>query len=155
MQVNYPEQLDLFPDGRTKEDWNNGNPGFGLGAMELELILSALEKIVGANDLQDKTSLLYRVKKLVESVESIEALLNQSVRTDASPTFVDVNATGVLKVDGTQVVGNQQASWQAMSGTPNTESLYDVSTVTLAQLAARVKGIQDALATHGLILEDI
>jgi len=162
MQVNYPDQLDFFPDGRTKEDWNNGNPGFGIGPIELELILSALETIVGANDLQDKTSLQYRliqaetiISQLSLVISALSALVNQDVKTTASPTFVDVNATGVLKVDGTQVVGNQQSNWQPMGGTPNTQSLYDVSTVTLAQLAARVKGIQDALATHGMILEDI
>ena len=95
------------------------------------------------------------MRLLAEKIKALEGKINQDVRTTASPTFVDVNATGVLKVDGIQVVGPQQANWQPMSGTPNTQSLYDVSTVTLVQLAARVKGIQDVLAVHGLILEDI
>lgn len=96
--------------------------------------------------LQDAKAVL---RIVAERVKALESNIDQSVKTTASPSFAAV------KVGGTQVVGAQQASWQAMSGTPNKESLYDVSTVTQVQIAARLKAIQDVLATHGLILEDI
>jgi hypothetical protein len=39
----------------------------------------------------------------------------------------------------------------AMTGTANRATAYDTSTVTLVQLAERVKALQDDLTTHGLI----
>jgi hypothetical protein len=38
-----------------------------------------------------------------------------------------------------------------MTGTPNKAATYDVATVTLAQLAARVAQLQAILTAHGLI----
>lgn len=53
--------------------------------------------------------------------------------------------------DGSKVVGARDTGWTAMTGTTNKATVYDTSTVTLAQLAARVASLQAALTTHGLI----
>ena len=42
-------------------------------------------------------------------------------------------------------------TYQYPGNTANKVTAYDTTTVTLAQLAARVKSLQDALTTHGLI----
>lgn len=62
----------------------------------------------------------------------------------------NVQATS-YKVGANQVVGARQTGWSAMTGTANIATAYDTSTVTLAQLAARVLSIQAAITTHGLI----
>jgi hypothetical protein len=58
---------------------------------------------------------------------------------------------GALQVGGVQVVAARNTGWAAMTGTPNKATVYDVSTVTLAQLAARVAQLQAVLTSHGLI----
>jgi hypothetical protein len=59
----------------------------------------------------------------------------------------------VYKVGGIQVIGARKAGWATATGTA-TRSAFDTSTVTLAQLAERVKALIDDLhgaAGHGLI----
>jgi hypothetical protein len=56
-----------------------------------------------------------------------------------------------LRIDNVQVVGPRNTGWVAMTGTADESSVFDTSTVTLVQLAQRVKALQDALTTHGLI----
>ena len=46
--------------------------------------------------------------------------------------------TGVISVDGTQVVGNRDTGWTAMTGTPNEATAYATGSITLVQLAERV-----------------
>jgi hypothetical protein len=60
-------------------------------------------------------------------------------------------ATGEYRVNGTKVVGARDTGWTAMTGTANENTSYATGTITLVQLAERVKAIQDALTTHGLI----
>lgn len=55
------------------------------------------------------------------------------------------------QVSGTQVVGARNTGWSAMTGSTNKATVYDTSTVTLAQLAGRVMALQAALTAHGLI----
>lgn len=62
-----------------------------------------------------------------------------------------VNADGGLTVSSTQVVGARNTGWTAMTGTTDKSAALATSTVTLAQLAARVKTLQDTLTTHGLV----
>lgn len=50
-----------------------------------------------------------------------------------------------------QVVGSRVTGYTAMTNTKNKVTSYDTTTITLAQLAARVGQIQDDLTTHGLI----
>lgn len=56
-----------------------------------------------------------------------------------------------LVFNGTQVVGVRNTGWTAMTGSSNKASVFDTATVTLPELAQRVKTIQDALTQHGLI----
>jgi hypothetical protein len=55
------------------------------------------------------------------------------------------------RVNGTQVVGSRQTGYVGITGTANRGTSYDTSTITLAQLAQRVKALQDDFTTHGLI----
>lgn len=52
---------------------------------------------------------------------------------------------------GTKVVGARETGYIAMTGTANKATVYDVATVTLPQLAARVAALQASITTHGLI----
>ena len=63
---------------------------------------------------------------------------------------VNVPAFGQYRVDGTKVVGARETGWYAATGTAST-STFATSTVTLEQLAQRVKALIDSLMTHGLI----
>ena len=62
-----------------------------------------------------------------------------------------INATTSFMQNGTKVIGAQQTGWVAMTGAADSGTAYDVATITTAQLASRVKSIQSALTTHGLI----
>ena len=63
-----------------------------------------------------------------------------------------LNITGSLSILGTQVVTARRTGYtNAMAGTANTATAYNTATITLVQLAERVKAIQDSLTTHGLI----
>lgn len=62
-----------------------------------------------------------------------------------------INITSSLDRNGVQVLGARETGWTAMTGTGDKASSFDTSTVTLADLAERVKALQDALTTHGLI----
>lgn len=55
------------------------------------------------------------------------------------------------KINGNQVVGVRSTGWAAMTGSADKATVYAVGSVTLPQLAGRVKALQDALTTHGLI----
>lgn len=90
--------------------------------------------------------------------------IGQEVATTSDVTFDDINATGVYKVDGTQVVTNQQSAITSLTdstgGTAN-DTLIDVATAAIADpakindnfadVAAKVDAILAALRTHGLI----
>lgn len=62
----------------------------------------------------------------------------------------DINTTAALLRDGTQVVTARQTGWGAPTGTA-TRTTFATSTVTLSELAERVKGLIDDTTTHGLI----
>ena len=47
----------------------------------------------------------------------------------------------------------EKTGWEAMGGTA-TRTTFDTSTITLVQLAQRVKALTDDLITHGLIGAD-
>ncbi len=57
---------------------------------------------------------------------------------------------GVYRVDGVKVVGNRVTGWNAATGTPSRAS-FDAGTVTVGQLAQRLKALIDDLIAHGLI----
>jgi carbonic anhydrase/acetyltransferase-like protein (isoleucine patch superfamily) len=57
---------------------------------------------------------------------------------------------GALSLNGTQVISTRRTGWVAPTGTA-TRTTFATSTVTLTQLAERVKALIDDLTTHGLI----
>lgn len=73
-----------------------------------------------------------------------------TIRLADDSAYANLNVLA-LKVSETKVVGARDTGWTAMTNTANKNTSYDTTTVTLPQLAARVKSLQDALATHGLI----
>lgn len=81
----------------------------------------------------------------------VDMYVNNSPIAQFSSTAVNMPTGIVLAVNSTQVVTARQTGYSAMTGTPNSGTVYDVSTVTLPQLAARVAALQTALTTHGLI----
>jgi hypothetical protein len=70
-------------------------------------------------------------------------------------TISDVGATnqvGTFSINAVQVLTSRRTGYtNAMSGTADRATPYDTSTITLVQLAQRVKAIEDDLLTHGLI----
>lgn len=64
--------------------------------------------------------------------------------------FGTVNIEGSYYVDAVQVVSNRRTGWTAATGTP-TRTTFDTATVTLPQLAERVKALIDDAISHGLI----
>lgn len=65
--------------------------------------------------------------------------------------FGTVNVSVGYYVDNVKVLGPRDTGWAAMAGTANKATAYNTATVTLVQLAERVKALQDALTTHGII----
>lgn len=63
---------------------------------------------------------------------------------------LNLAAGKVFKINAVQVVGAKRTGWIAATGTA-TRSTFDTATVTLAQLAERVKALTDDLRVHGLI----
>lgn len=64
---------------------------------------------------------------------------------------VNMGASPFVSLNDVQVVGERNTGWTAMTGSGDESTAYAVGSVTLAQLAGRVKALQDALTTHGLI----
>lgn len=63
-----------------------------------------------------------------------------------------LDATKNIIIGGNGVVGDRKTGYtNAMTGTANRATAYATSTITLAQLAERVKALQDDLTAHGLI----
>ena len=69
---------------------------------------------------------------------------------DTTEMFGINTATGILRVNGTQVVASRQTGWTTPTGTA-TRTAYNTATVTTAQLAERVMALITDLTTHGLI----
>jgi len=61
-----------------------------------------------------------------------------------------VTKDGYLRVGANQVVSARKTGWGAPTGTP-TRTAFDTSTVTLPQLAERLKALIDDLTSHGLV----
>ena len=62
----------------------------------------------------------------------------------------NTDSSGEYRVDGVKVVGNRATGWSAATGTA-TRTTFATGSVTLPQLAERVKAVIDDLITHGLI----
>ena len=61
-----------------------------------------------------------------------------------------VAANKVYKVNAVQVVSSRKSGWAAATGTA-TRTTFDAGTVTVAQLAERMKALLNDLISHGLI----
>lgn len=97
-----------------------------------------------------------------------DAKLSIKVRTDgtlntlceisgASISFIgnlntdsNCNINGVYEVDGTQVMTNRRTGWGTPSGTAD-RATFDTATITLEELAQRVKALIDDGLAHGFI----
>lgn len=66
-------------------------------------------------------------------------------------SYWGLNDNGSLVALGVQLLGARQTGYAAMTGVTNRGTVYDPSTITLAQLAARVNALQADLTLHGLI----
>lgn len=62
-----------------------------------------------------------------------------------------IGPTGTVYIQNTAVVGTRKTGYTAFTGAVNRGTVYDVSTITLQQLASRVAAIQADLSAHGLI----
>lgn len=70
--------------------------------------------------------------------------------TGSFPGHGSVNIKTEYRVEGNKVLGARITGWGAPTGTP-TRTTFDTTTVTLPQLAERVKALIDDLMTHGMI----
>lgn len=77
------------------------------------------------------------------------SLVNSPVMGNFGAATTNINSA--LTRDGVQLLSARDNGWAAMTGTGNKATVYDTSTISLAQLAGRVKQLQDALTAHGLI----
>ena len=73
----------------------------------------------------------------------------------ASPVFLAFQGFGTYNtrsyfVNNVQVIGGRATGWGAPTGTA-TRAAFNTTTVTLPQLAERVKALIDDLASHGII----
>lgn len=67
--------------------------------------------------------------------------------------FIITGVAGTMQIGGNQVVGARLVGYtNAWTGAAaNLATAYDASTITLPQLAARVRALQESITTHGLI----
>lgn len=88
------------------------------------------------------------VGNIIFSTQSINRF-----KVESSAYAVDIpDASGVYKVNGTQVVKSRVTGYTAFTGTnTNRATAYDTATITLVQLAERVRAFQVDLTAHGLI----
>jgi hypothetical protein len=63
---------------------------------------------------------------------------------------VDIVGAGSLYINGTQILSTRATGWAAATGTA-TRTTFATASVTLANLAQRVKALIDDLISHGII----
>lgn len=78
-----------------------------------------------------------------------DALLRFSINGVSNRFGIGPN--GLVYIQNTAVVGTRKTGYTALTGAVNRGTAYNVSTITLQQLASRVAAIQADLAAHGLI----
>lgn len=80
------------------------------------------------------------------------AIKNCSIGATTASTVrgTTINATTAFQQNGTQVVAARRTGWAAATGTA-TRTTFATGSVTLPQLAERVKALMDDLIAHGLI----
>jgi hypothetical protein len=137
--------------GKINRGFDIGNAD--LGANQAAIAMSADQRIYGAVTYNNTSS----ANPLASGYKVFGAYGSAWFRYGSVTSAWDFNnsvnlITGnVLKVNNVQVLGARDTGWTAMTGTPNKAATYDVASVTLPQLAARVAALQAAFTTHGSI----
>ena len=111
----------------------SGTSAFGGGVKVTSSTLPQLEVI---NDGGNKATL------------AVDTVGNLTIQPAGS--IFDIGNNVSLYRAGTQLITSRQTGWSAPTGTA-TRSTFATSTVTLSQLAERVKALIDDLTTHGLV----
>lgn len=120
----------------------------GAGArIEIGSITSASSPIIdlhssGTNNLFD-----------VRIYASEGTVTNGEGRLNISAKALDlVSSGGIIRIGGNRVVGPRVTGWVSMTGAGDSTTAFSTSTVTLQQLAQRVRSLEAALlSNHGLI----
>jgi len=86
---------------------------------------------------------------IVKAGSAQSANLHEWRNSSGTPLAV-MTKDGYLNVGANQVLSARKTGWGAPTGTP-TRTAFDTTTVTLPQLAERLKALIDDLALHGLI----
>lgn len=74
----------------------------------------------------------------------------QEWQNSSGTALVAITKDGYLNVGANQIVSARKTGWGAPTGTP-TRTAFDTATVTLPQLAERLKALIDDLTSHGLV----
>jgi hypothetical protein len=110
--------------------------------------LSGASLLAGALKMQQSVPIIF------DATATPTKLVSQGQGLDHMQDTTLVNrllASGGLQVGSVQVVGQRQTGYTPMTGAMDNHSTFDVSTVTLSQLASRVAALQYHLTVHGLI----
>lgn len=115
----------------------------------------------------DLTNLTTRVSTAETGIENLRDDYVSRTKTTSQSLASPLNVTMSYSVDGTKVIGARQTGWTAATGSAllgafNSSQTYTVSTTYsqsevsamatgLQQARQRVKALEDALRTHGLI----
>ncbi|KQP02446.1 hypothetical protein ASF45_20545 [Pseudorhodoferax sp. Leaf265] len=91
------------------------------------------------------------VLSVLNNARTVETLTLNDAGTLSVTGSMNTGAGGNYAIGNVQVVRAREVGYAAMTGTADKGSVFNQSTVTLQQLAARVKSLQDSLMLHGLI----
>jgi hypothetical protein len=113
-----------------------------------------IPQIIDPTDTSEDSRLILQllVAGAVTNVLTLGPGVQIGTPTGGDPGADNLNISGVIQKDGTQVVAGRVTGYtNAMTGTADRATSYATGTITLVQLAERVKAIQDDITTHGLI----
>jgi len=86
------------------------------------------------------------------SLSAITAVVGGSASLQVYSDHVGLATGKYFSIGANQILGARDTGWTAFSGSASDKATaYDTATITLAQLAGRVRAIQIALTTHGII----
>jgi hypothetical protein len=80
---------------------------------------------------------------------SLKVAVNAGTLVHFKVDVTGIDHIGVHKIHGVQVLTTRRTGYVQMTGTSNRGTVFDTATITNAQLAQRVKAMQDDLMTHG------
>lgn len=129
-----------------------GTPSFGTRSPGTALLIY---KLLSASTVDyalgvDNSTLWYSVP---DNSSFHKFYTGVTVRVTIDGSGINIASGNALRVNSIQVVGARKAGWATATGTA-TRTTFDTATVTLQQLAERVKAVIDDLhgtAGHGLI----